>query len=232
MNWDDWAPAVARYYSVISQHDEAIGRVLRALTELGAAENTIIIYTSDHGDMAGAHRMLDKHYVMYDDVVRVPLVIAGPGVDRRLCEEFVSNTLDLAPTIIELLGLDAYEGLQGRSLVPLLQSRTPVDWPAEAISTFNGSQFGLYSQRMIRTREWKYVWNPTAEDELYHLTVDPHELKNRIHNRDLDTVRLELKQRLYGRLKEWDDPIVRGPWLEPQLLERGSILKWEMPPTL
>ncbi len=258
MSWDDWAPTVARYYSVITQMDDAIGRVLSALDESGAADNTFIIFTSDHGDMTGGHRMMDKHYVMYDDVVRVPLLVVGPDIRTQRCRELVSNTLDLMPTILDLAeigtdgdrrrdtaGRDEREDraerhargngtelrFHGRSLAPILHGETPEDWPEEAVSTHNGSQFGLYSQRMIRTRRWKYIWNLTAEDELYDLKADPHELENVIDEDAHREVRLDLKRRLYRRLKTWDDPLLKGPWLEPQLLEEGSILKWEMPPT-
>jgi arylsulfatase A-like enzyme len=82
--WNEWVPIVARYYAVISQMDDAIGRVLRVLDELGMKGNTIVVYTSDHGDMCGSHLMMDKHYVMYDDVVRVPLIVLWPrNIGRR-----------------------------------------------------------------------------------------------------------------------------------------------------
>lgn len=231
MTWEEWAPTVAHYFAIISQYDDAVGRVLSALDELGLRENTIVVYTSDHGDMTGSHRMIDKHYVMYDDVVRVPLAVSGPGIAKQTREEFVCNTLDLAPTILDALGLKMYGGLHGRSLMPLLSGEGAPEWPREAVSTYNGSQFGLYCQRMIRTREWKYIWNLTDIDELYDLRSDPFELTNRIGNADTYEIRKDLKRRLYERLKERNDPLLRGPWLEPQLLEHGSLVKREIPPT-
>ncbi|MGI6705095.1 MAG: sulfatase-like hydrolase/transferase [Clostridia bacterium] len=83
-SWEDWAPIVARYYGVVSQVDDAIGRITDALEKMNVMDDTIIIYTSDHGDMCGGHRMIDKHYVLYEDNVKVPLLIRWPkGVRRR-----------------------------------------------------------------------------------------------------------------------------------------------------
>lgn len=77
--WEDWNSCVARYYGLVSQLDDAVGRILQTLEDLGLADNTIVVYTSDHGDTCGGHGMLDKHYVLYDDVTRIPLIIRWPG---------------------------------------------------------------------------------------------------------------------------------------------------------
>lgn len=233
--WDDWAPIVARYYGVISQLDEAIGRVLAALETCGAAEDTVVIFTADHGDMCGSHRMMDKHYILYDDVVRVPLVIRLPDWRQgsetgRVCDRFVYNFLDLAPTLLELLNLpDADPGnLQGRSLVPLLKGgdgSAGGDWRDAVVSTYNGQQFGLYNQRMIRTERWKYIWNPTDIDEMYDLHADPAELDNRIGRWAHDAVVTELRRRLYEQLTADGDPLVGNEWMRRQLLEGAKLAR-------
>ncbi|MFW5846004.1 MAG: sulfatase-like hydrolase/transferase, partial [Planctomycetota bacterium] len=94
LGWEDWAPVVARYLAVISQLDAAVGLVLDELDRRGLAENTLVVYTSDHGDLCGSHHMFDKHYVMYDDVTRIPLLMRWPGGGipaGRICEDFVTN---------------------------------------------------------------------------------------------------------------------------------------------
>ncbi|MCD6520055.1 MAG: sulfatase-like hydrolase/transferase, partial [Anaerolineae bacterium] len=80
LTWREWAEYVSRYLGIISQIDDAILQVLQALDERGLAAETIVIYTTDHGDACGGHRMIDKHYIMYEDVVHVPLVIRWPGM--------------------------------------------------------------------------------------------------------------------------------------------------------
>ncbi|MFS0723845.1 sulfatase-like hydrolase/transferase [Paenibacillus sp. 1P07SE] len=225
-SWEDWAPIVARYYSLISQMDDAVGHVLRALERLGMADNTMVIYTSDHGDMCGGHRMLDKHYIMYDDVVKVPLVIRWPGkIDAGThCHAFVYNALDLPPTLLEVAGLDAPSFLHGRSLIPHLYGEDVTDWRLEAVSTYNGQQFGLYTQRMIRTTEWKYVWNTTDVDELYHLRSDPDELINCIHEPRIEGILHELRGRLYAELRRTGDGLVASEWMKTQLLMGTKIV--------
>ncbi len=78
--WDQWAPTVARYLGEITLLDAQVGRLLAQLDALGLADDTVVIYTSDHGDLCGGHGMVDKHYVMYDDVMRVPSSCAGHGL--------------------------------------------------------------------------------------------------------------------------------------------------------
>lgn len=231
-DWADWAPIVARYYAVISQLDDAVGRVLETLERLGMAENTIVVFTADHGDMCGSHGMMDKHYILYDDVVRVPLIIRLPGggageagQDGRRCGRFVYNFMDLPPTLLELLGLQAGDpgDLQGRSLAPLLAGEEPPDWRDAVVSTYNGQQFGLYTQRMIRTDRWKYVWNLTDVDELYDLADDPGELINRSGEPGHAALLAELRSRLYAQLSADDDAIVANEWTRRQLLEGAKL---------
>ena len=134
---------------------------------VGQAENMLVIYSTDHGDNTGSHRLIDKHYVMYDDVVHVPLLLRWParfgaGVTR---DEFVVHALDLATTICEATGLPVPEAYAGRSLMPLCCDEQPPDWRQDVVAVYNGAQFGLFMQRMLRDRHWKYVWNPTDVDE-------------------------------------------------------------------
>lgn len=223
--WDDWAPVVARYLAVITQTDNAIGTLLAELEESGQSTDTVVVVTTDHGDLCGAHRMLDKHYVLYDDLLRVPLIVSWPGrfVAGVRRQELVYNLLDLVPTFVELFGLDAPANLVGRSVLPLLTSTAaPSDWRHEVVATYNGQQFGLYTQRAIRTAEWKYVWNATDVDELYNLAEDPFELENRIRDRAAAGVLGDLRRRLLAILRAEGDRQM-GSWVEPQLLQGKKI---------
>lgn len=223
--WEDWAPIVRRYYAMISQVDDAIGKVLDALDQLGEANNTIVVFTSDHGDMCGSHRMFDKHYVMYDDIVKVPLAIRWPGcikAETRI-DSFVYNMLDLPPTLLEWIGCTPPRFLQGRSLRDLLEGPPPKDWRQEVVTTYHGQQFGLFSQRMLRTREWKYVWNPTDTDELYYLSEDPEEFHNRIDDPKLLPLLSEFRIRLYEILLAEGDTLVRNSWMKDQLTNNRKL---------
>ncbi|MCS7462818.1 sulfatase-like hydrolase/transferase [Paenibacillus doosanensis] len=222
--WDDWAPIAARYYAVISQTDDAVGRVLQALEASGAADDTMIVFTADHGDMCGSHGMMDKHYILYDDVVKVPLIVKYPPLTGQGGEKrggFVCNMLDLPPTVLELLKLPVPGFFPGRSLLPWLKGEEVPDWRSEAVTTYNGQQFGLYTQRMLRTKRWKYIWNTTDVDELYDLELDPYELTNRIHDPGCRELVKTYRLRLYERLTEEGDGLVGSEWMRNQLVHNA-----------
>jgi arylsulfatase A-like enzyme len=199
--------------------------VLQTLEQTKASDNTVVIFTSDHGDMCGSHRMMDKHYILYDDVVKVPLIIKYPGMAPmgHVCEQFVYNMLDLPPTLLDFVQLPAPSFFVGRSLVPLLNYEFVSDWRTEVVSTYNGQQFGLYTQRMLRTDKWKYIWNTTDVDELYDLEQDPHELTNLIYDPScLDLIK-EFRRLLYERLLEEGDGLVLNEWMRNQLLQSNKL---------
>lgn len=222
-SWDNWKQYVRRYWAMISQVDDAVGIVLDALKELGLDQNTIVIYTTDHGDAAGSHGMIDKHYVMYEEEVHVPLIVRWPGVVEKnsRCHHFVIHELDLAATFAQIAGVDFK--CQGESLVPLLKGEEPVNWRQYAFSNYNGQQFGLYVQRMVRDRNLKYVWNMTDTDELYDLKRDPYEMHNLIREPDYREELMRLRKVLYHSLKERKDPVRRQDAVRYQLLDGKKL---------
>jgi arylsulfatase A-like enzyme len=219
-SWEEWAPTVARYLGEVSLLDAQIGRLLETLERLGLAENTVVVYSADHGDLCGGHGLIDKHYVMYDDVARVPLIVRWPrGLVRpgRRCDGFVVHALDLARTFCELGGAAVPETFQGASLLPALAGE-PLAARPDVFGMYYGNQFGFYTQRMVRDPRWKYVWNATAEDELYDLEADPAELRNRAADPACAAV-LEARRR---RLVEWMEAVgdqQLNPWIREQLLD-------------
>jgi arylsulfatase A-like enzyme len=227
--WEDWAPAVARYYAIIEQLDDAIGSVLRAVEDAGVADDTLVIYTTDHGDMGGSHRMMDKHYVMYDNVVRVPLIMRWPGriTAGSVVDGFAYNTLDMPPTVSAITGIPAPPDAHGAPLFepgpgPLVPS-AEVSARQQVVSTYNGQQFGLFTQRMIRDNAWKYVWNPTDYDELYDLVADPIEFVNRIADENCGAVLADMRRRLYDELRKDGDGMVLNSWMARQLTEGRKL---------
>lgn len=222
--WSDWSTCASHYYGMISQLDDAIGRILDLLEETGLAENTIVIYTSDHGDTSGGHGMMDKHYILYDDVTHIPLIIRWPGVvkPQTVVEEFVSNHLDLVPTIEDACGLKRGPNHHGLTLLPLLEGKEQPERDAFAVSSSNGQQFGFFCNRSIRTREYRYIWNLTDVDELYFLPDDPGEKKNLAADPSYAPVLKELRQALYQKLIAYEDPFAKG-WVGKQLTQGRKI---------
>jgi arylsulfatase A-like enzyme len=214
---EEWARARANYLAVISQMDNAIGMILDALDASGARDDTLVIYSSDHGDMCGSHGMFDKHYNLYDDIVRVPLILRWPGhipVGTRRGEMLV-HALALPNAILESAGLPPR--LHGQSLLPLALGKDAPDWKNRVMSSFNGQQFGLYTMRMLRTRTLKYIWHPTGEDELYDLTCDPYELDNIADEAAYADKLHDMKEQLLDELSAAGDGLVKGHWLKWQL---------------
>lgn len=220
--WADWAPVVGRYLGCLSLIDEQIGRVLDVLDDLGLTSNTLVVYSTDHGDLCGAHGMIDKHYVMYDDVVRVPLIMRWPEqiAPGGRCNAFVSHAVDLAYTFCRVAGVPVPETFQGQDLLALLKGK--IEAKEDIFAVYYGNQFGLYSQRMLRDRRWKYVWNAVAEDELYDMVNDPGELHNRATDPACADTLSQMRRRLVAWMEAVGDPLL-NVWTRKQLLENLSV---------
>jgi len=170
----DWRRMAASYWAVISYLDHEVGRILEALRETGAYDNTIIVFTSDHGDMLGGHGLVAKGVgTAYEEVYNIPLILRVPGLTTG-SEDTATRTslVDVGPTLLDLAGLDPLPEAQGRSLRPVLENRQePVDW-LDAYAEFFGQRF-VYTQRLVWHDQWKYVFSPGGIDELYNLADDP-----------------------------------------------------------
>ena len=211
--WEEWSVYMSGYYGIISQLDDAIGMVIRHLEDKALMEQTLIVFTTDHGDAAGSHRLIDKHYAMYEEEVHVPLFIQWDGVIEpgTNCSDFISHYLDLPVTLLDMLDLE-FPDSQGKTLLPMLRGETNPDPRECASSTYNGQQFGLYCQRMIRDRKFKYVWNPTDVDELYDMESDPYEMNNLAAENEDSELCITYRKKLYEVFAELNDPLVTGQW--------------------
>jgi iduronate 2-sulfatase len=163
--------------------DAQVGRVLDTLDQLGLAENTIIVFTSDHGYHLGEHGLWQKMSV-FEESARVPLIIAVPrmGVKGGVAEDPV-GLIDLYPTLTELCGVKSPENLQGQSLVPMLKdpSATGRGWAVTQVSrNRSNKQGGRFFGYSLRTPRWRYTeWAQGKQGrELYDHDTDPRELKN------------------------------------------------------
>ena len=223
MTWEDWAPAVARYHEIVSQMDDAVGRVLDKVKELGLEENTTILFTTDHGDMGGSHRMIDKHYVLYEDVTHVPMILKSPGrtTPGQHVQGFTCHAIDMAPTLLEWMHADVPAHIQGRSLWPMIDGCEQADRD-RVISSGNGQQFGLFCSRMLRNARYKYIWNLTDVDEFYDLETDPWEMNNLVDEEALAPVLSQMRRQLYEDLQAAGDPLARF-WNARQLLEGKKL---------
>lgn len=203
--WEDWQPVVARYLGAVSFLDEIIGRFLRRLAEIGLADETVVIVSTDHGDMTGSHRQFNKGPLMYEEVYHVPLVIRGPGFPPGTTSDALTSHVDLMPTLLDLCGVPPIES-HGRSLLSLVR-REETSWRDSLMREFHGDEFGLYSQRMLRKERYKLVYNPNDVSELYDLAADPFELRNLALAPEHQELRRALEGDLFQAMLESEDPL-------------------------
>ncbi|MBR3998838.1 MAG: sulfatase-like hydrolase/transferase [Clostridia bacterium] len=210
--WKDFAPTKAYYFGLITQTDAAIGRVLDTLRETGQYDNTLIILLADHGDTSGDHGMMDKHYILYDSVVHVPFIVRHPSLGSGRVKSFACSSLDVAPTVEKIVGLTAESTRHGRAVTDYIDGSETPDF---AVFSSNGQQFGLFTQRGIRTEKYKYIWNLTDTDEFYDLTLDPGEKVNRASDPAYREIIAHLGEKLYAELVRRGDPFANG-WVKWQ----------------
>ncbi|GAB4532137.1 MAG: sulfatase-like hydrolase/transferase [Anaerolineae bacterium] len=205
--WSGWQELVGLYYDYTAMIDAQIGRILARLDQLGLADETLVIFTSDHGDMAGSHGGLFDKGFMYEEAHRVPLIFRWPACFRggSTCEALVYN-MDVFPTILDILG-QPDESPDGQSLLPFLEG-APGSRGREAIYLeFHGLRY-LYSQRALITREgYKYIFTPGDQDEVYDLNRDPGELHNLAEVEAHRTIVETLRQQLIWTAAQVEDPI-------------------------
>lgn len=199
--------ATACYYATCSFIDAQVGRVIDALRETGQEENTLVVYTSDHGELLGAHGLYLKGAAAYEETYRVPLVVSGPGVERpdRVSDARVC-LLDLAPTLTELTGSRQIEDVDGASIVPLLRADPPrKDSPwDEGYAEFHGTRLN-YTQRIVWHGRHKYVFNGFDFDELYDLQADPHERRNLAPDDRYASLLEEMVTRMWRQVRRLGD---------------------------
>lgn len=192
------------YYRSVEMADAEIGRVLEALEDTGLAEDTLVIFSADHGDGHGRHQMISKMY-FYDEAAAVPFVVSWPGQVAEGVQdtEHVASGLDVAPTLCDYAGIEAPPKQRGRSLRPLLEHRT-ADWREFVVSEV------ATTGRMVRTPEYKLIsYKGDETDQLFDMRADPGETKNLFGDAKFADVHADLK----SRLQDWESR------LEPLSLE-------------
>ncbi len=164
---------LAEYYGLITHLDEQVGRILAALRQTGQADHTLIVYTADNGLALGSHGLLGKQSV-FEHSMRVPLVIAGPGIPRGKSTTAFTYLFDLFPTLCDAIGVPPPPGLEGESLRPLWEG---------AKDRVRDSVFlpFLDIQRAVRDERWKLICYPKiGHMQLFDLRADPNETRNLI----------------------------------------------------
>lgn len=196
-DWTDrkWREYLCVYYQLVQIADAEVGRVLAALDASDLSDRTVVVFTSDHGEMMGSHQMVTK-MKLYDESAAVPLIVAPPGTTAAVDSEHLVSGLDILPTLLDYAGIAAPASLRGRSLRPLVEGKT-VSWRDFVVSeNVNGAD-----ARMVRTARYKYVLFAQGDnrEQFFDMETDPGELKNLVGDASL---RGEL-QRHRNLLRQW-----------------------------
>lgn len=198
----------ALYYGTIAECDDAVGRLVAALKQKGDYEDTLIILTSDHGDMLGDHWLWAAEGY-FDQAFRIPLIIKMPG-RRNQCAtvDALTESVDILPTILELIRAPN-ASCDGRSLLPLMMNRRPKDWrshvhwqfdfrdePTPALQAVLGLDADQANLSVVRGKEWKYVRFAGLEPLLFDLNSDPMEFNDRSRDPSAATIRQTLDKKI------------------------------------
>jgi arylsulfatase A-like enzyme len=208
--WASWREIVARYWGYVTMIDDLVGRLTQKLEALGLADNTVIAFTTDHGDMMGAHRLIEKGPFTYEQCYRLPMIVAHPDCEApgSVCDEFV-YLHDLFPTCLDMAGLQPPDVPDSQSILDnVLGCATPTG--RDCVYTAFLSQIFPFEQRMIRTRTHKFVYNRSDFGELYDMVADPWEMRNLIDLPETRVLQEELMTQMREEMVRLDDPILRA----------------------
>jgi len=184
-----WKSIRSAYYGQLTMVDDGIGKILDTLERKGMLENTLVIYSADHGEMLCDHGLVNKS-IMYESSVKIPFLVSYPKAfpEGKRPKSFVS-LIDLAPTLLEFAGAQPLPEMHGQSLLPVFTGKR------DDISEVYSEQ---ENTRMIRQGDWKYINDSSWEiAQLFNLSDDPEELNNRIHDFP------EIATRLQTRMEHW-----------------------------
>lgn len=210
-SWEELEPIVKHYFACITHIDYQIGRILAYLKENNLYDDTIIIFSADHGESLGIHNgLFDKAIFMYEETCHIPLFVKGTkDMDTpQKIQQFVNST-DIYSTILDYAGTPLTKAQRdGLSFKPLLEKKEVPHWPKDVVTECSGIGALLFSQRMYRKGDFKYVFNCGDIDELYDLKKDPYEITNLIDHNDYKEILIELKKGLYQWMEKHCDNLI------------------------
>ncbi|MEZ6045376.1 MAG: sulfatase [Planctomycetaceae bacterium] len=197
-----WNQSVKDYYRLVKGIDDLLGTVRQQLADSGQAENTVIIFSSDHGFYLGERGLAGKWF-MHEESIRIPLIVYDPRqpqTERGKVHEEMALSIDVSPTIMQLAGVEPPQVVQGASLIPLIQGEHP-EWRHDFLYEHRFEHPRIPKSEGVRTTDWKYVRYTDTEplhEELYDLKNDPLETTNLVN----ETAYSKQLQQLRARFSE------------------------------
>jgi arylsulfatase A-like enzyme len=176
------AQAMAATYGTLSMIDDGVGKIMSRLEALGILDDTIVVFTSDHGDMMGDHSLFLKGFMHYRGTLQVPFTMSVPGIETGRTQSLASS-IDIAPTLLELCGIKGYDGIQGVSLVPVINDSTESVRDTvlieDDVPMITAKLTPIPARiRTLITSEFQYTRNSKGEEQLFDLKNDPQQMDN------------------------------------------------------
>ncbi len=238
---EDWQKLIALYWGSCSLVDTHIGKILDTLRECNLWDNTIIVFTSDHGNILGGHRLLE-YSLMWEEAVRVPYIIHLPGQQKeRRVQEAVSS-INIVPTLLDIMGQPIPEHLQGKSLLPVLSGEETKPWSEDVFIEWDGLQpamegteriwdnpeiadylnsvssredveqaLGATIRTIITPDGWKFIFKSTGQHQLFNLSNDPGETSNLAYDTEYLSIMKELHLKILAWQTRTDDDVTGFP---------------------
>ena len=200
--WDGFADIAAKYYGHCTMIDDMVGMIVEKLKALGLYEDTIIIYSADHGDCLGAHKLIEKGAFTYDEIYRIPMVVKGLGTQDN--DSFV-YLQELMPTFLELAGTQPPKPVDGQSILPLMTGEASTNGRTEIYGEYH-NHFYVSRQRMVRDNKYQFTFNENERGELYDFTKDPYQLHNVCYDEAYASIKKEYIEKMSHYMKTTHDP--------------------------
>ena len=178
MTKQDHIECIRNYYAMVTEIDHEYGKIIDLLEEKGELENTIIIFTSDHGEALASHGIYAKNLAAFEEIYRIPMIISGPGIKENKESDDLVSSMDLCPTILDLFDQKEISNIDSNSFKDILCTEE-VNTIQKSFAEYDGTRLQL-KQRVLWYKNLKYIFNGFDYDELYDLDSDPNEMKNLI----------------------------------------------------
>ena len=213
------------YYAMAANLDDNIGRLMKAVKDMGLDENSIIVFTSDHGELFGAHGRRAKN-IFYEEAVRVPFLIKWKGkLAENVKRDFIINTVDIMPSLLSMMGLPVPKETEGTDLSACIAGEADTEEGALMMCTGPTAIFGDGNEwRAYRTKQYTYaIFKSDGQEFLFDDKNDPYQMENLIDNKSYRETAEELKSKMYAKMNEIGDTFENNTWYEKHWVENRII---------
>ncbi|MEG1702903.1 MAG: sulfatase-like hydrolase/transferase, partial [Niameybacter sp.] len=200
--WEGFADIISKYYGHCTMIDDMVGMMVDQLKALGIYEDTIIIYSADHGDCLGAHKLIEKGAFTYDEIYRIPMVVKGAGTQDN--ESFV-YLQELMPTLLDIAGTTPQKPVDGQSILPLMMGEQVSNGRTEVYGEYH-NHFYVSRQRMVRDNKYQFTFNESEKGELYDFEKDPYQLHNVCYDESYQEIKQVYAEKLAQHMNATNDP--------------------------